>query len=172
MKAHLGDQEIINILDAKVPCKDDKGKPCVPICKKSFCQTTCQFKNSTFVNSNSGDCHKYNICLDGNPVTEVTCEGEKKYFSMAEQACTDNEYDCCDYCIPYCIEKHVQIIDPSNCGRFYYCKEVGIVKDRSSVLECPSGQLFNSTKGHCSEDITDGDCTPLCDTDLQETIYF
>ena len=126
------------------PCTGS-GK-CKPLCMNSACVTEC-VDGINFANDPKNPCQGVIYCASSDKPSISFCPSDK-YFSYEKQTCTDNSYDCCDPCIPYCTKPFTQIQNPSNCREYYFCnKDVQIDEDKVHI--CPEDQMFNSTSGHC-----------------------
>lgn len=112
------------------------------------------------------DCTKYYVC-DGislEPIGPVTCPNETSWFNGT--ACVSDQLACCARpvapCDPFCTAADVnnEIIDPLDCTKYYICLAEGRPSELHH-LSCSTGQNFDTTTGHCSQDAP---CIIFCST--------
>ncbi|XP_063854008.1 uncharacterized protein LOC135096440 [Scylla paramamosain] len=151
--------------DIPLPCEigehfeDGKcfaGEECTPQCIPKDCNIIC--KNPMDFIADPLDCSQYYICDASNvPLGPLPCDSSKPYFNG--KSCTNDESQCCrQQCMAYCHSAGIQIIDPTDCHRYYICVKEGPANP-DYRQSCGSGQAFDIASGHCKQG---AQCVVLC----------
>ena len=94
---------------------------------------------------------------------EMRCKPDTPFFDIETQDCSSSPHVCCDPCIPFCYEENIEIQDPSDCTRFYYCQQKGPIDiEKEESIKCPDGNSFDNDKGHCVKGINKETCEEYC----------
>lgn len=146
--------------DVSIPCDEgymfdwsvlkcmDENDPSL-VC--DLCMPTCQFQCpgngvETLV-ADLSYCNKYYECGTSPEPIALFCD--VGYYFDGE-VCQEDPGQCCNSCHAFCYDAFTQVADPANCTNFYLCQEDLSYPGADDLLQCPSGEIFNPTRGHCS----------------------
>ncbi|XP_071542478.1 peritrophin-48-like isoform X1 [Panulirus ornatus] len=130
------------------------GSSCVNICTEP-CNYECLGPDPPEKISDRFQCGIYYDCLPGGQQGAPRfCPVDKPFFDGF--SCQDQESECCS-CLPYCSRNDIlsNVIDPTNCRRYYFCVNLGIPEYPAT---CSAGN-FDLITGVCS---TTSPCLTLC----------
>ncbi|KAK3876801.1 hypothetical protein Pcinc_018444 [Petrolisthes cinctipes] len=145
---------------------DDSLQQCllIPACPPTYqpCSPTCRFEcQGNQPSAHRNDCTKYYICDPEQGLVERTCSDHNNPFWDGTQ-CQNDEDNCCDPCMAYCLEGFTNIADPLNCHQYYECMKDDYFPDDSDLRLCSTNEYFSPTLGSCS---SDSSCTQICSND-------
>lgn len=132
------------------------GDTCVATCAPHSCRLRCN--GSLDVIPDTTNCNRYYICDAAfDAVGPYECPSENPFFNG--EVCVDKEWQCCQTeCTPFCHSGDVQIIDPTDCNKYYICLEEGPPLEENHFT-CPPGETFQPSSSICVPDAT---CLILC----------
>ena len=114
---------------------------CEPLCEQRSCALTCH-GSADFI-ANPYNCSEFYACSPSGEAISGSCTLENPYFDG--QNCVGDKIACCDPCIPYCPAPGLEVVDPEDCTKYYFC-------DSNSELvpfECEEDDYFDIVSGQC-----------------------
>ncbi|KAK3871818.1 hypothetical protein Pcinc_023067 [Petrolisthes cinctipes] len=115
-----------------------------------LCMPTCQFQcpgdGEGTVVADLTYCNKYYVCGTSPDPIPVVCD-MGYYFDGG--VCQEDPDLCCNSCLAFCYEAFTEVADPTDCTKFYFCREKLSYPLADDIRQCPEGEIFNPPKGHC-----------------------
>lgn len=139
---------------------ETESTPCKRPCPQPACPLTCHGSISTIANPEN--CTQFYVCEPDGSTLLQECSSDMPYFDGI--ACVEEPQMCCDPCQVECQFPGTELVDPYNCGGYFFCAADGELYE----AQCDDNTHFSPVLGHC----VDGSyCQDVCSnsTDFSTT---